>query len=70
MARFKRPLRPRSRRRIEVFRPDTDPAPSRSKLSWWVVAAISLLLVAVPMLLFNQQHSGDRLKIRRELHKF
>jgi pilus assembly protein TadC len=36
---------------------------------WGVVAAITLV-VAVPILLFNQQHSGDRLKIRRELRKF
>jgi hypothetical protein len=34
------------------------------------VAAISLVLVAGPILLLNQQHSGDRLKIRRELRKF
>jgi hypothetical protein len=34
------------------------------------VAALALLLVSVPILLFNQQHSGDRLKIRRELRKF
>jgi len=37
---------------------------------WGVVAAISLVLVAVPILLLNEQHSGDRLKIRRELRKF
>jgi hypothetical protein len=36
---------------------------------WGVVAAITLV-VAVPILLLNQQHSGDRLKIRRELRKF
>jgi hypothetical protein len=34
------------------------------------VAAIALVLVALPILLFNEQHSGDRLKIRRELRKF
>jgi hypothetical protein len=39
-------------------------------ISWWAVAAIGLLLAGVPMLLFNQQHSGDPLKIRRELRKF
>jgi hypothetical protein len=39
-------------------------------VSWWAVAAIGLLLAGVPMLLFNQQHSGDPLKIRRELRKF
>jgi hypothetical protein len=45
-------------------------APFMTARTWWVVAAISLMLVAVPILLFNQQHSGDRLKIRRELRKF
>jgi hypothetical protein len=35
-----------------------------------VVAAIGLLLAGMPILFFNQQHSGDRLKIRRELRKF
>jgi len=42
----------------------------RPPLTWWAVAAISLLLLSVPILVFNQQHSGDRLKIRRELRKF
>jgi hypothetical protein len=35
-----------------------------------VVVAIGLLLAGVPMLLFNRSHSGDPLKIRRELRKF
>jgi hypothetical protein len=34
------------------------------------VAALALLLTAFPILTFNEQHSGDRLKIRRELSKF
>jgi hypothetical protein len=34
------------------------------------VAALALFLVAVPILFFNEQHSGDHLKIRRELRKF
>jgi len=34
------------------------------------MAALALLLTAVPILLFNQQHSGNRLKIQRELRKF
>lgn len=39
-------------------------------ISWGVVVAVGLLLAGVPMLLFNQQHSGDPLKIRRELRMF
>jgi hypothetical protein len=35
-----------------------------------VVAAIGLLLAGMPILLFNQHHSGDPLKIRRDLRKF
>jgi hypothetical protein len=39
-------------------------------VAWGVAAAIGLALFVVPVLLLNQQHSGDRLKIRRELRKF
>jgi hypothetical protein len=35
-----------------------------------VVAAIVLLLIAVPILIFNYHHSGDPGKVRRELRKF
>jgi hypothetical protein len=48
----------------------TDSTSGKAVFSWWVVATIGLLLVAVPILLFNQQHSGDAVKIRRELRKF
>jgi hypothetical protein len=68
MPRFNR--RQRIRRRNKIVPVGTGPAPGRPPLSWWLVAAISLLLVSVPILVFNQQHSGDRLKIRRELRKF
>jgi hypothetical protein len=68
MARFNKPLRPRRRRTL--LQPGTDTAPGSPTRTWWVIAAISLLLVAVPILLFNQQHSGDGVKIRRELRKF
>lgn len=37
---------------------------------WSAVIAVGLVLLALPILLFNQQHSGDRLKIHRELRKF
>ena len=46
------------------------PPEGRPPVSLGVVVAIGLLLAGVPMLLFNQQHSGDQLKIRRELRKF
>lgn len=46
------------------------PGFKRQPLSWWAVATVSLLLISLPILLFNQHHSGDRLKIRRELRKF
>jgi hypothetical protein len=42
----------------------------RPAISWGVVAAISLVLVGASILHFNQQHSGDPLKMRRELRKF
>lgn len=38
--------------------------------SRWALAAVALLLVGGGLLLFNQGHSGDPLKIRRELRKF
>jgi hypothetical protein len=53
--------------------PATDrsmPRFKRRPFSGWFVAAIGLLLISMPILVFNQQHSGDRLKIRRELRKF
>jgi hypothetical protein len=31
---------------------------------------VGLLLVTAMILVFNQQHSGDPLKVRRELRKF
>ncbi|MEA5391830.1 hypothetical protein VB738_11240 [Cyanobium gracile UHCC 0139] len=40
-------------------------------VSLGVVVAIGLLLAGLPLLLLlNQQHPGDPLKIRRELRKF
>lgn len=47
------------------FNPEGRPA-----ISWGVVAVISLVLVGASILHFNQQHSGDPLKMRRELRKF
>lgn len=46
------------------------PRPPQRPRSLWAIAAIALLLAGVPLLLFNQHHSGDPLKIRRELRKF
>jgi hypothetical protein len=68
MARFNRP--PQGGRRGVHFNSGTDSTSGKAVFSWWAVAAIGLLLVAVPILLFNQQHSGDKVKIRRELRKF
>jgi hypothetical protein len=67
MARFRRSTRQRLRGR---HRPEDVPPEGRPPVSLGVVVAIGLLLAGVPMLLFNQQHSGDPLKIRRELRKF
>jgi hypothetical protein len=41
-----------------------------SPLIWSLAAAFALVLLAVPILMFNSRHSGDGLKIRRELRKF
>lgn len=68
MGRFNRPSRPR--RRSALLHPEMETVPGRSARIRWVMSALSLLLIAVPILFFNQQHSGDRLKIRRELRKF
>ncbi len=67
MARFRRSTRQRLRGRL---RPGEVPPEGRPWISWGVVVAIGLLLAGVPMLFFNQKHSGDPLKIRRELRKF
>ena len=38
--------------------------------SWPWLAVLGLLLVTGLVLVFNQQHSGNPLKVRRELRKF
>lgn len=68
MARLNRYLR--HQRRGAPVHPDIETAPVKPVRTWWVVATICLLVIAVPILILNQQHSGDRLKIRRELRKF
>ncbi|MBW4531051.1 MAG: hypothetical protein KME02_10240 [Aphanothece saxicola GSE-SYN-MK-01-06B] len=67
MARFRRAARQPPRERL---RPGDVPPEGRPAISWGVVVAVGLLLAGVPMLFFNHQHSGDPLKIRRELRKF
>jgi len=42
----------------------------RSFRSWPAIAVLALVLATAGILLFNQQHSGQSLKIRRELRKF
>jgi hypothetical protein len=37
---------------------------------WPLIAVIALLLATGSILLANQRHSGDPLKVRRELRKF
>jgi integral membrane sensor domain MASE1 len=68
MARFNRSTQ--LGRRGVFFYSGTDSNSGKAVFSWWVVATIGLLVVAVAILLFNQQHSGDGVKIRRELRKF
>ncbi len=66
MARFSGPPRRRRVRR----QPGPLPPQGGQPVSLGVVVAIGLLLAGLPLLFFNQQHSGDPLKIRRELRKF
>jgi len=58
---------PRRRRAAPIGRTVTV---RRSSRSWPAIAVLGLVLVTAGILLFNQQHSGDSLKIRRELRKF
>ena len=45
--------------------------PQRRAASSWPGLAVGMLRVVTgAILLFNQQHSGDPLKVRRELRKF
>jgi hypothetical protein len=62
--------RPSARRRRRGSRPRPTGTAGKPAIFWYSLAALALLLTAVPILLFNQQHSGDRLKIQRELRKF
>jgi hypothetical protein len=43
---------------------------SRRQRQWPALAALALVLATAMLLLFNQQHSGDPLKVRREMRKF
>jgi hypothetical protein len=53
-----------------MHRPPQGRRSTGAVLSSGVVAVIALALIAVPILLFNQHHSGDPGKVRRELRKF
>ena len=64
---------PRSRRPSQRFAPDPAPPVNEAgaaPLSPGILLALCLLALMVPILLFNQHHSGDPVKIRRELRKF
>lgn len=56
------------RRRTAAIRPTV--TVRRSSRSWPALAVLGLVLVSTGILVFNQQHSGHSLKIRRELRKF
>lgn len=45
------------------------PRPRRPR-PWPGIGVVLLLVVSGSILLFNHQHSGDPLKVRRELRKF
>jgi uncharacterized integral membrane protein len=66
MGRYERKA-PRRRRAAPIRRTVTVRRASRS---WPAIAVLGLVLVTAGILLFNQQHSGQSLKIRRELRKF
>ncbi len=42
----------------------------RRRANWPALAVAALLLFTATILLFNQRHSGDPLKVRREMRKF
>ena len=56
------------RRRAEPIRRSV--TVRRSSRTWPAIAVLGLVLLTAGILLFNQQHSGQSLKIRRELRKF
>jgi hypothetical protein len=71
MGRFDQPTRlGRRRRRATPIRARQAAPASRPDRFWPGIAVVGLLLVTAMILVFNQQHSGDPLKVRRELRKF
>lgn len=66
MDRFEPPARPRARRSGRQPRPRAIRRAPRGPL----LAVVALLLVSGVVLVVNQRHSGDPLKVRRELRKF
>ena len=69
MGRFDQPPRRRHRRAAPIRARQRGPA-SRPDRFWPGIAVVGLLLVTALILVVNQQHSGDPLKVRRELRKF
>jgi len=62
-----RPRRPRPARPPHL---GEVPPQRRAASTWPGIAVVVLLVVTGAILLLNQQHSGDPLKVRRELRKF
>ena len=61
-----KPLEPnRQPRRLRA------PIPRRKRQNRWpALTVLGLVLATAMVLLFNQKHSGDPLKVRREMRKF
>ena len=62
--------RDRRSRRAALIRQPPAGAGGPLARTWPGLAVVGLLLVSGSILLFNQQHAGDPLKVRRELRKF
>jgi len=58
---------PRRRRAAPIHRSVTV---RRSSSNGLAMALIALVVITAGIIVINQQHSGDSLKIRRELRKF
>jgi hypothetical protein len=48
----------------------TPPTRRRTASPWPALAVLALVMATLAVLVVNQDHSGDPLKVRRELRKF